>query len=73
MKKILTIAFAAFLVTTSCVKNYNCECVFSDNGSPYLTTTDVIAGTKKNAKAECDDLTDNTPDAAGTTVACTIK
>ena len=73
MKKIILIAFAFSIVSSSCKKIYTCECVFSINGAVYATTSDLIHDTKKKAKAECDDLTDTTPSASGAITVCTLK
>lgn len=55
MKKIAPIAAIALfaIATTSCKKNYTCECVSTSNGTQIGTTSFDIKDKKSNAETEC--------------------
>ncbi len=70
MKKITPmIAIALFaLASTSCKKNYTCECTYANNSS--LNSSSEIKTTKKDAEAKCKTLNDAAAPVGGT---CALK
>lgn len=75
-KTLLVLSIATFaLGLTSCVKDYDCECVTTTtiNGNTTTNThVENVKGTKKTSKVACDAFDTESP-ALGSKVECEIK
>lgn len=67
MKKVLFVAVLGMLTLASCKKDYTCECTTTVLGFSSSATT-IVKGTKKDAKAACENGTNAT-----TYTTCVIK
>ncbi|MFN5786868.1 MAG: hypothetical protein ACK457_12955 [Flavobacteriia bacterium] len=69
MKKVFFLGAFAVLGLASCKKDYTCECTTTGGGTT-ITQSTTVNGTKKDAKAACEN---GSSTVLGITTTCTIK
>jgi hypothetical protein len=76
MKKLLSlsIAFALVVGLSSCTKDYNCTCVFTNPGDTSSTTLNIpIANVKKSDAEDACSLSETTYRIVDPTANCTLE
>jgi hypothetical protein len=54
-KPLLLIPVLLIVLTTSCKKNYTCQCTVTYNGNTQFYDMNIENSTKRKAKSECND------------------
>jgi hypothetical protein len=73
MKKSVLSLLIIVLITVSCKKSYNCECIITYNvaGNPKVAATTILNDTKIRATKDCNNL--STVVAGVSTTTCSIQ